>query len=232
MTTIYLIRHGQASFGQQNYDLLSEKGELQAQILGQSLKNMIKAPPYVVAGSMHRHQQTAQLALAECFPEVKIETNADWNEFDHQQIIAKYDPRFEQAESIKQALALAHDPKAYLIEIFHAAISRWMSGEHDHDYTESWSMFKLRVDSALQQLCKNLNEQKPRQTLVFSSGGVISHVISQLLELNLDKSIQMNWAITNASYSTLAFSNQKMMLMGLNENYFLKAVDATLETWV
>ena len=34
MTTIYLIRHGQASFGQQNYDQLSNKGERQAQLLG------------------------------------------------------------------------------------------------------------------------------------------------------------------------------------------------------
>ena len=69
MTTIYLIRHGQASFGAESYDKLSEKGELQAQRLGQYFKHILKESPYVVAGSMHRHQQTAQLALAE-FPQV------------------------------------------------------------------------------------------------------------------------------------------------------------------
>ena len=65
MTTIYLIRHGQASFGAESYDKLSEKGELQAQRLGQYFKQILKESPYVVAGSMQRHQQTAQLALAE-----------------------------------------------------------------------------------------------------------------------------------------------------------------------
>ena len=41
MTTIYLIRHGQASFGAESYDKLSEKGELQAQRLGQYFKNIL-----------------------------------------------------------------------------------------------------------------------------------------------------------------------------------------------
>ena len=35
MTTIYFIRHGQASFGAESYDQLSPNGELQAKILGQ-----------------------------------------------------------------------------------------------------------------------------------------------------------------------------------------------------
>ncbi len=40
MTTIYLIRHGQASFGKSNYDELSENGEAQATLLGQYFKQI------------------------------------------------------------------------------------------------------------------------------------------------------------------------------------------------
>ena len=68
MTTIYLIRHGQASFGAANYDQLSNKGEQQATLLGQYFAKILKEQPYVYAGTMQRHQQTAQLALAESFP--------------------------------------------------------------------------------------------------------------------------------------------------------------------
>ena len=64
MTTIYLIRHGQASFGAESYDKLSPNGELQAKLLGQYFNKILKEEPYVVAGSMQRHQQTAMLGMS------------------------------------------------------------------------------------------------------------------------------------------------------------------------
>ena len=102
MTTIYLIRHGQASFGAASYDQLSPNGELQAKLLGRYFDEILKEAPYVVAGSMQRHQQTAQLSLDECFPESEILTDSAWNEFNHQQVFARYEPRFNQPELLKQ----------------------------------------------------------------------------------------------------------------------------------
>lgn len=94
MTTIYFIRHGQASFGAESYDQLSPNGELQAKILGQYFDQILKEAPVVVSGSMQRHQQTACISLAECFPEVDVLTDSAWNEFNHQQVFAHYEPRF------------------------------------------------------------------------------------------------------------------------------------------
>ncbi|MFP6819771.1 histidine phosphatase family protein, partial [Acinetobacter sp.] len=90
MTTIYLVRHGQASFGAESYDKLSPNGELQAKLLGQYLDKILKEEPYVVAGSMLRHQQTASFALAESFSDAQIVTDHHWNEFNHQQVFAQY----------------------------------------------------------------------------------------------------------------------------------------------
>ena len=59
MTIVYLVRHGQASFGSENYDQLSATGVLQAKALGQYISPILKQQPYVVAGNMKRHQQTA-----------------------------------------------------------------------------------------------------------------------------------------------------------------------------
>lgn len=105
MTTIYLVRHGQASFGKSNYDELSENGEAQATLLGQYFKQILKEQPYVVAGTMQRHEQTAKLALNECFPDAVIHHNNLWNEFNHQQVFARYEPRFEQPELLKADVA-------------------------------------------------------------------------------------------------------------------------------
>ncbi|ALD00954.1 MAG: histidine phosphatase family protein [Acinetobacter sp.] len=232
MTTIYLIRHGQASFGAESYDKLSPNGELQAILLGQYFNQILKEAPYVVAGSMQRHQQTATLALAQCFPEVEFETDQAWNEFNHQQVFAQYEPRFNQPHLLKQDVENEINPRAYLAKIFEGAIGRWTGGEYHHEYDESWPHFKNRVESALQNLCDELAKTKPRYAVVFTSGGVISVVAGKLLELNPNRTFALNWAITNASMTTLRLVGNEPQLLSLNEHHFIKAENSQLLTWI
>lgn len=232
MTTIYLIRHGQASFGAESYDKLSPNGELQAILLGQYFNQILKEAPYVVAGSMQRHQQTATLALAQCFPEVEFETDQAWNEFNHQQVFAQYEPRFNQPHLLKQDVENEINPRAYLAKIFEGAIGRWTGGEYHHEYDESWPHFKNRVESALQNLCDELAKTKPRYAVVFTSGGVISVVAGKLLELNPNRTFALNWAITNASMTTLRLVGNEPQLLSLNEHHFIKADNSQLLTWI
>lgn len=232
MTTIYLVRHGQASFGAESYDKLSPNGELQAKILGQYFKDILKEEPYVVAGSMHRHQQTANLALAESFPDVEINTHAAWNEFNHQQVFAQYEPRFKEPHLLKADVAEAENPRAYLSKIFEGAIHRWTAGEFHHEYDESWPEFKARVETALQDLCDELAITKPRYAVVFTSGGVISVAAGKMLELNPNKTFALNWAIANSSFTTLRLVGNEPQLLSLNEHHFIKAHDSQLLTWI
>ena len=212
MTTIYLIRHGQASFGAESYDKLSPNGELQAKLLGQYFNQILKEEPYVVAGSMQRHQQTANLALAECFPDTRIMTDNAWNEFNHQQVFAQYEPRFNEPHLLKQDVENEVNPRAYLAKIFEGAIERWTGGDYHHEYDESWPNFKSRVETALQNLSDELAKTKPRYAVVFTSGGVISVAAGKLLELNANRTFALNWAITNTSMTTLR-------LVGNEPNY-------------
>jgi broad specificity phosphatase PhoE len=232
MTTIYLIRHGQASFGAESYDQLSPNGELQAKLLGQYFDQILKETPYVVAGSMQRHQQTAQLALAECFPEAEIQTDNAWNEFNHQQVFAKYEPRFNEPHLLKQDVAKEENPRAYLAKIFEGAIERWTGGDYHHEYDESWPHFKNRVETALQNLCNELAKSKPRYAVVFTSGGVISVAAGKLLELNANRTFALNWAIANTSMTTLRLVGNEAQLLSLNEHHFIKAEDSKLLTWI
>ncbi|TCB72853.1 histidine phosphatase family protein [Acinetobacter sp. ANC 4216] len=232
MTTIYLIRHGQASFGAESYDQLSPNGELQAKLLGQYFDQILKEAPYVVAGSMQRHQQTANLALAECFPETEIQTDSAWNEFNHQQVFARYEPRFNEPHLLKQDVAKEDNPRAYLAKIFEGAIERWTGGDYHHEYDESWPHFKNRVETALQNLCNELAKIKPRYAVVFTSGGVISVAAGKLLELNANRTFALNWAIANTSMTTLRLVGNEPQLLSLNEHHFIKAEDPGLLTWI
>ncbi|RZJ20797.1 MAG: histidine phosphatase family protein [Acinetobacter sp.] len=232
MTTIYLIRHGQASFGAESYDQLSPNGELQAKLLGQYFDQILKEAPYVVSGSMQRHQQTASLALEQCFPEAEIQTDNAWNEFNHQQVFAKYEPRFNEPHLLKQDVAKEDNPRAYLAKIFEGAIERWTGGDYHHEYDESWPHFKNRVESALQDLCDELAKSKPRYAVVFTSGGVISVAAGKILGLCPNKTFALNWAIANTSMTTLRLVGNEPQLLSLNEHHFIKAEDSKLLTWI
>ena len=232
MTTIYFIRHGQASFGAESYDQLSPNGELQAKILGQYFDQILKEAPMVVSGSMQRHQQTACISLAECFPEVDVLTNSAWNEFNHQQVFAHYEPRFNEPHLLKADVAKESNPRAYLAKIFEGAIERWTGGEYHHEYEESWPHFKQRVEDALQNLCADLAQKQPRYAVVFTSGGVISVAAGKILGLTPNKTFALNWAITNSSITTLRLVGSEPQLLSLNEHHFIKAENSNLLTWI
>ncbi len=232
MTTIYLVRHGQASFGAESYDKLSPNGEQQAKILGQYFDDILKESPYVVAGSMQRHQQTAKISLAECFPESEIVTIPAWNEFNHQQVFAQYEPRFNQPELLKADVAQHANPRAYLSKIFEGAIERWTGGDYHHEYEESWPEFKARVENGLQHLCDELANTQPRYAVVFTSGGVISVAVGKLLGLSPEKTFALNWAIANTSLTTLRLVGNEAQLLSLNEHHFIKAKQPDLLTWI
>ena len=232
MTTIYLVRHGQASFGAESYDKLSPNGELQAKVLGQYLDKILKEAPYVVVGSMQRHQQTANIALAESFPDSNLVTDSAWDEFNHQQVFAQYDPRFNQPHLLKQDVEQENSKREYLAKIFEGAIGRWTDGEYHHEYDESWPDFKNRVETALQNLCDELAKTKPRYAVVFTSGGVISVAVGKLLELNPGRTFALNWAVANTSFTTLRLVGNEPQLLSLNEHHYLKAEDPALLTWI
>jgi len=62
--SIYLIRHGQASFGADDYDVLSPLGVRQAQVVGQHLLDLGLSFDRCLSGDLSRQQDTARHALA------------------------------------------------------------------------------------------------------------------------------------------------------------------------
>ena len=72
MGSIFLIRHGQASFGADDYDVLSPVGVRQAEVLGEHLEQLGIAFDRCVSGSLRRQQHTANAALQRHLPAYRL----------------------------------------------------------------------------------------------------------------------------------------------------------------
>ena len=102
MATVFLIRHGQASFGMKNYDELSPIGFQQASKLGHFLKSNEIYPTKIIQGDMVRHKQTADFCIKNLELENHIiETDPYWNEFDHRDILTQYDEKYLDMDVLK-----------------------------------------------------------------------------------------------------------------------------------
>ncbi len=218
MATIYLIRHGQASFGQENYDQLSDLGCQQASRLGQVLAQRLPKFDAVCLGTMTRHRQTAVNCLegfGQVFDQVKPIFDQGWNEYDHQDILRQYRPEFATSKSMMEYIRQQDNPKQAFETDFNGAMDRWMSGEQD-DYIESWASFTQRVHEALNNTVLN-NDQK-KNIAVFTSGGPISLVSQYLLGVPQEKIMHMNWTLLNCGVTKVVSTGSRLFVASLNEH--------------
>ena len=217
MGQIYLVRHGQASFGSANYDQLSTLGYEQARLLGQWYANSHQSFQRVVVGGMARHRQTADTCLAELpkplLADAEWITDEGFAEFDHHQVLLRHCPEFGDAVAFKEMLARHVEPQRALEHLFRAAMQRWMSGWHDSDYSETWPEFRRRCVSALERLDTGSSGQS---TIVFTSGGVISTLMQHLLGLQDYQVMEMSWTLANCAVTKLLQRPGQITLSYLN----------------
>lgn len=215
MATIYLIRHGQAQFGMEEYDALSPTGIEQAKILGDSLVQRNIIPTKIISGAMKRHQQTMEYCLEKMnLSNLEKSTNEDWNEFDHRDIIAKYEPRYADLNELKKDIFLDKSPKEKITEVLMGAVTRWTSGQH-YDYNESWTTFCERVKNGLQKI---EDEAKKEDIIfVFSSGGSISVILQKILDLSIQKTFELQLNIANCSITKLRTSSRGTQLLSFSD---------------
>ncbi len=208
MAQLYLIRHGQASFGSQNYDQLSELGTQQSRQLGKWWAERDFAIHRIVTGALHRHQQTASACMSALFDceEGQLDTtgwhtDAGFNEYHHHEVLVKHVPEFEDPAVVKHFLKSKPDAGREFQDIFSAAIARWMSGQFDADYTETWQAFQNRCIAAFQkQLALN---DGAKNIAIFTSGGTISAICQHLLQLPDSKFSELNWTLVNSGVTRI-----------------------------
>lgn len=205
MGVLHLIRHGQASFGSDDYDVLSERGHQQASAIGQAWEAEGFQPSDALAGSMRRHAETAVGAIDACGGPDGYDIDDGWNEYDHVGIATAQD-----------ANALALDAKAFQV-VLNRALVEWRTGSGD--YEESYTAFVDRVMAAFESAVKVAGPG--RRVAVFSSGGPIAMVASHVLAGDDSLFAKFNDVLVNASITTVLCGSGAPRLLTFNEHTHL-----------
>lgn len=229
MGAIYLIRHGQASFGKADYDQLSPVGLEQARVLGTALKARV-VPDAVFRGSMRRHEQTAEACLEAMGLSTVPLIDEGFNEYDHEEILVRYKPLYANKLLMKADLAKTLNPRKTFQAVLTEALERWMAGG-ENDYRESWAEFQTRCWGALQAA---IDAAGPRRNLlVFTSGGVISVIAQRLLSLSDAATLKLQWTLANAAVTKVLYGSEsgRLHLSTLNEHAHFEGANAALITY-
>jgi broad specificity phosphatase PhoE len=213
MAVIRLIRHGQASFGLKDYDNLSKIGERQSVILGESLKGRVGEIDLVVCGAMKRHRQTADLTMEAMGLTIDPVIDADWNEYDHQEVVQVFKPAYKSRALMAADLARTGDPRHAFQVMFEKALARWTGGEHDADYAEPWTAFSERANAGLASI---LETQSASNVLVFTSGGPVSAVTAKLLGLEIEGWQKLNRVAVNAAETKVVGGRSGVSVVSYN----------------
>lgn len=201
MCHLFLIRHGQASFGQKNYDKLSDLGRAQASALGRYYLNHSINFDQIIHGDLSRQTETAHLMSKAMGHKDDLVINASANEFDSDNFVKHYLPKFKKMNVMNRKPKYEQDDwfkQSYNFEIiFTQMMSFWQSDQNCP--FESWKEFCLRVLSLRDELQhKSYLNQK---IALVTSGGFISVFLQSILKFDDQVFIDVNLSINNASTS-------------------------------
>lgn len=215
MTTLVLVRHGQASFGTRNYDCLSDAGIRQSKVLGAHWSQLGARWDQAYSGEMSRQRDTASLALAALNDGRVAEVLPEFNEYDADAVVRSYLPVLARRhpELSLDRRELFADRKAFQL-FFEKVIHCWLSGEaHDGGDLESWIAFRERCLAGLRAV---VTPGGPERRVVFTSGGVITVALQAALGVDDAAAFRLNWRIYNAGQHVFRWGRSGLQLLGFN----------------
>ena len=201
MTIIHLVRHGQASFGKEDYDNLSEIGLKQAFLLGQYFKTLNIKFDKIFVGTLKRQIQTYKQIIKSYETSIVHESTPLLNEYDVKSVLMG----FVNGRSLtKDEL---HDKKIHF-KLLRDAVSAWSENKISHNVNETWNEF----DERAQKFLKIINNTEQKSILVVSSGGTISMILKQILSLPSSQFVNFHFQIFNSSYSKIKISEFNILI--------------------
>jgi len=220
MSEIYFVRHGQASFGTDDYDRLSPLGVRQAKILARFLAQTGKIFDAVYYGKMKRQQKTAEEFLNH-YRENQLavprpQFDDAFNEYDSFAVWEALIPEMTaEIPSLSAELEkLPGDARAFQ-RIFSQVMDRWTRSEYKAAGVPRWDHFTRRVVQGIEKITARNGAKK--RLLVFTSGGPISVAVQSALGLSDRMTLEISWQLMNASITRLKYNRQGIMLAGFNE---------------
>ena len=212
MPALYLLRHGQASFGTDDYDVLSDLGRQQAAVAAEELRRREVRTPVVISGTLRRQRETAQIAASVLGAELH-DPDPRLNEFDAHAMVDAHLGRAGATDGMPSSQFQIH---------LDEAMTDWMS-----ETDGTWEQFSGGAVDALRELAATL--PRGADAVVATSAGVTAAVVGRLLGADAAGVIAMNRVSVNASVTTIVAGSRGLSVVTFNDHaHFLG--DRTLLT--
>lgn len=199
MAELLVVRHGQAAFGADDYDVLSDVGREQSRLAGEALRQAGWVPDRLVTGTLQRQKHTLE--------EMGFGTEADehpgLNEYDfHDLLHVRFDGQVPDP--------VKGDRKTHF-RTLKETILDWQKGGCV-GAKETWAEFAGRIEAAR----VFATETQARRVLVVSSGGPIGQLVATALQAPVRMMMELNLQVKNSSMTKFLFSGDRFFLHDFN----------------
>lgn len=203
MAELILVRHGQASFGADDYDKLSELGWRQSRWLGQHFAERGAAFDRVVRGSLRRHAETLQGIAEGMGRPLPGGEDPRLNEYDSHALLQAH---------LKGAPLPGGDDRRGHFRMLREAMYAWTDGTLDGHPHEPFADFRGRVLAALDAL----RGGAAKRVLVVSSGGPISTILAEVLRMPARGVVDLNLQTRNTGITELQAGANRIHCVSFN----------------
>lgn len=201
MPVVYLVRHGQASYGAEDYDVLSPIGHEQSAVVGRELQRRGITSPQVVCGDLVRQRDTALGIIDSAGFESAVAIDPRWNEFDHPDMPLPTTGAGDSSDFQRR---------------LDTALESWVR----EDNLDGWRGFQDRSFDALMDFASTLTAGATG--LAVTSGGVVSAIVSRIWGLDAQGTVRINRVVANTSLTSIVFGRQGMNLLSVNDHSHLQ----------
>lgn len=223
MATIYLVRHGQASFGADDYDKLSPLGRRQAQVVGEYFRDCGVLLDAAYSGDLSRQCDTARLALQAQPSEVPHHIDPRFNEIENDAQIKHLLPAVvERNPGVKALVDKGLGNSKDYQKVIDAVFNYWVSPDCRNEQIQSWQEYSSLVRDALFDVMRQQGAGKT--SAIFTSGGTLATIVSQVLGLGGDKAYQFYEPVMNCSVTRLFYNGSRVSLSYFNDCSFLQVL--------
>ncbi len=231
MGSLFLVRHGQASAFEENYDRLSSLGERQARLLGERWKQRGVRFDRVFSGPRVRQKTTAEIVCETAGLPAPVEL-AELDEMGIEPLFKEHRPelfaRHAHLMALGDAMLAADGDEARtrsFARLFEATLRLWIKGEVSGNGVEPWLEFRARIRKVLAAV---RNGARGQRIAVFTSAGPVASAVQLALGADDDTALALAFRVRNSAYSEFLFSGDRFSLASFNETPHLE--DAALIT--
>lgn len=202
MARILLVRHGQASLLEDDYDRLSPLGETQARHVGAWLGARIAPPQVIVSGTLKRQLQTVAGCIEGAgWTALSASADPGFDEHDPDDLIAHAFPQFADRPTLAAWLRASDHPRRAFQSLFERAFDSWLRGETPSGGGLTWAQFRQRCMASLRRVAEGCGSGQ--SAVVVTSAGPIAAICQALIGLPDERVPSVHTPLFNASITQL-----------------------------